>query len=209
MPAPLTPSSEEARDWATQELSRSVYSTEPSLWERIWDWIWDVIDKILSQGEGLDNIVMPVVLFSAIAAIIFIAIAFGRNVRRTSETTSPADAAMWDENDERPADSIRVAAHEAARAADFSLAVVEAYRALVRSVEERDIAATGAGMTALEAAGVVARPFPTHRDQLFSAAQLFNAGLYGTERLSRSDFESVVALDQSLLSTPAASEVIA
>ena len=83
--------------------------------------------------------------------------------------------------DDRDADTLTRAADAAAVQADFATAVVERFRAIIRSLDERGIIDEYPGMTALEAATLTHRALGEHRvvSPLYEAAHLFDAVLYG------------------------------
>ena len=83
--------------------------------------------------------------------------------------------------DDRDAAALTQAADEAAERSDFATAVVERFRAIIRSLDERGIIDEYPGMTALEAASLSHQALGEHPvvAPLYEAAHLFDAVLYG------------------------------
>lgn len=198
MPTPLTPSSDEAAEWAREELSRAVYSTEPTLWQIILREIWGFLERLLGHGESLQSIVMPIVLVAVTLSFLVIALIWGRNLRRGTRETAQPSGTIWDENDERDAAAIRAAAHDAAAQGDYPLAVIEAFRALVREATERGVVHTKTGTTAVEAVGLLRHHYPERGQRLEEAARLFNGTLFGTQQRNEREFRALIELDDEL-----------
>src|SRR5690606_18908568 len=79
---PLTPSGDEAREWAEAELEKAIYNDAPSLWDRIRDWLLDLWERLLANTSDIGPVLMPVIVLLAIAAIIGLALLIGGPVRR-------------------------------------------------------------------------------------------------------------------------------
>lgn len=194
---PLVPDSDEAREWAREELSRSVYSTRQSLWEWLWEQLTALLEKITSLGSGFGAAFVPLVILGIIVAVVILALTFSGPIRRRRAAVE-ASGGMWQGDDERSAAELRAAAHGAATAGDFSLAVIEQFRATVRALEERSLLETTQGMTASEVATAIGAIFPSHHHALRSAATTFNDALYGAHRAGPADFTALVELERHL-----------
>jgi len=192
---PLLPDSEEAREWAREELSRSVYSTAPSLWERLREWLADLLETLAGYGGGLDVAFLPVVIVLVGAAAILFAALYGNSRRRGA--LAPAGA-VWAGDDRRSAAELRAAAGAARDAGDYARAAVEMFRAIVRAAEERGEVEASAGMTAVEVARALAAQFPDHHPGLQAAAGVFNEAMYGRGHAEPADVEHLTHLDAAL-----------
>ena len=73
----------------------------------------------------------------------------------------------------------RKAANEAAAQRDWATAVVERFRAIIRSLDERGALEDYPGMTAHEAATIAAASVIKHADELHRAGALFDSVRYG------------------------------
>ena len=88
-------------------------------------------------------------------------------------------------DDARTAAELRAAADAAAARGDWSTAVLERFRAVVRSLEERALLDDRPGRTAHEAAEAAAARLPARAAELRRAARLFDDVCYGARRGGR------------------------
>jgi hypothetical protein len=194
----VSPDRDEARRWAEEELSKPKYpDAQPSWLEQVWrdflDWLASLGSDSASPGNG---IAIPLIIALAVVLIV-VAIIVVRprlNTRRRKPVSDVfgnepvADAAVY-----------RQRAAAAADDGDWPAAVVEQFRAVVRSAEERDVIEARPGRTADEAAAQLGGAFPAAQLRLADAARVFDAVLYGGMPADRSDFEAVRAVDSELL----------
>ncbi|WP_243858848.1 DUF4129 domain-containing protein [Actinomyces sp. ZJ308] len=175
--APATPDADEARRAARKELSRSVYHEQPSLWDRFWDWILDHLDTG-SVVPGVPSWVSTAIVVIVGAVVIALLILLVTRISSARRVETPSLSVLTDDRD---AAALTRAADEAAEQADFTTAVVERFRAIIRSLDERGIIDEYPGMTALEAATLTHQALGEHRvvPALYEAAHLFDAVLYG------------------------------
>ena len=176
--APATPDADEARRAAKKELSRQIYHEKPDLWDRIWRWILDHIDTG-SMVPGVPSWVSTVIVVIVIAVGIALLILLLTRISSTRRVSTPPSLSVL--TDDRDAATLTRAADTAAAQADFATAVVERFRAIIRSLDERGIIDEYPGMTALEAAALTHQVLGEHRlmAPLHEAAHLFDAVLYG------------------------------
>ncbi|MEV7661001.1 DUF4129 domain-containing protein [Paenarthrobacter sp. NPDC089316] len=198
MEPPVTPDREEARRWAVEELSKPQYpDAQPGWFEKLWRDFLDWLSSLEGDGPGSDaNFALPVIVVLAVALII-VAVVLVRprlNARRASrkEDIFGADSTM-------DAEGYRKRASTAADDGDWTAAVVDQFRALVRSAEERDIIDVRAGRTADEASAQLGQFFSPAQKRLDAAARLFDAVRYGDQGATRADYESTRDLDAELL----------
>lgn len=198
MEPPVTPDRDEARRWAAEELSNPRYpDARPGWLDQLWR---DFLDWLASlDGDGLGpgpDLAVPLIVVLALVLIIA-AIVFVRprlNARRKRE---PGD--LYGDDDTVDAEAYRRRAISAADGGNWPAAVVDQFRALVRSAEERDIIDARAGRTADEAAGQLGQVFGTTHARLLAAAGIFDAVRYGEQTATQADYESVRRLDADLL----------
>src|SRR5699024_867864 len=93
---------------------------------------------------------------------------------------------------------LREAADSAATGGDFTLAVIEQFRATVRALEERGLLETTRGMTAMEVAGTAARVFPQRSEPLHRGARSFNEALYGNQPATHAQYIVLRDLERDL-----------
>ncbi|UUL77736.1 DUF4129 domain-containing protein [Pseudarthrobacter sp. Fe7] len=89
-------------------------------------------------------------------------------------------------------------AEAAAAAGNWGDAVVDRFRAVVRSAENRTILDPLPGRTADEAAQALAVHFTSEFRRLAHAAATFDGIRYGNRRAGRADYQDMVSLDATL-----------
>jgi hypothetical protein len=193
---PVDPDRQEARKWAVDELAKPVYrDAQPDwlteLWRQFTEWL-----RSLSTGDaGIDSGVAVPAIVVTIAVLVAVAIILARprlNARRrTVGEVVDADPTI------SPAEYRRRAEAAAARS-DWRTAVVEQFRAVVRSAEDRTVIDPQPGRTADEVAGQLAAAFGAQAAELRQAAGLFDAIRYGSAAASALDHSVLVTLDQLL-----------
>ncbi|OLL15109.1 DUF4129 domain-containing protein [Actinomyces oris] len=176
--APATPDAAEGRRAAGRELSRPIYHDHHDLWDRIWSWIRELFDAgsmVPGVPSWVSTTIVVLVVAAGIALLILLLTKFS-SARRVA--TPPSLSVLTDDRD---AATLTRAANAASARADFATAVVERFRAIIRSLDERGIIDEYPGMTALEAAALTHRALGEHRvvAPLHEAAHLFDAVLYG------------------------------
>lgn len=195
---PITPDREEARRWAEEELSKPQYpEAQPSWIDQMWRDFLDWLNSL--EGDGSTDggtFAVPVIIALAVILIV-IAILVVRP--RLNARRRPAATGIYGKDPAVDAAAYRKRAQAAAGNGDWPTAVVEQFRALVRSAEERDIIESRAGRTADEAATHLGQVFGTAQSRLDDAAYLFDAVLYGKQAAKQEDFDSVRLLDSDLL----------
>ncbi|TDE96098.1 DUF4129 domain-containing protein [Occultella glacieicola] len=176
---PLDPSADEAREWAEAELAKAIYNNEPSLWDRFLMWLGDLWARITEANTALGPIFLPLVILLVVGVIVAVVLLVGGPVRRRRLRGSEGGSFDVLDGDSRDARSLRAAADAAAAAGDHALAVLERFRAIVRSLDERAILEDRLGRTAREAAGAAGERLPACADDLHRAADLFDQVCYG------------------------------
>ena len=176
--APATPDADEARRAAGRELSRPIYHDHHDLWDRIWSWLRGLFD-VGSMVPGVPSWVSTLIVVLVVAAGIALLILLLTRLSSARRVTTPPSLSVF--TDDRDADALTRAADTAAAQADFTTAVVERFRAIIRSLDERGIIDEYPGMTALEAATLTHQALGQHGvvAALYEAAHLFDAVLYG------------------------------
>ncbi len=193
---PVEPDAETAREWAITELSKSQYQEHgPSWTSRLLDWLGRLLDNVFSfdfGGSPLAAIIVIVVLIGLVVLIVrMTAGPVGRAFRR-GRTHS-----VFDE-DARSSAEMRTAANAAAKRGDWNLAVLERFRAIIRSLEERDLISDRPGVTADEAALETGGRFADVMMDMLTAASLFDSVRYGSGVATEKDDGSLRRLDASL-----------
>ncbi|MGR2753235.1 DUF4129 domain-containing protein [Agromyces arachidis] len=194
---PLDPDAPEARRWVLDELAKPEYrAAEPTAFDlfaqAVRDWFANLFD-------GAGGLPLPALwLIAALAVALLVAVGvlvFGLpRLRRRAAAPTP----LFDDGDVRDADALRRAASAAEASGDWTLAVEERFRAVVRSLVERELVRVHPGTTAHGMAAAAATPFPDRRDRLEAAAADFDAVRYLGRPGSEEQYRRVASLDDDL-----------
>lgn len=177
---PATPQADEARRSAETELARPIYHQQDDLLSRLWAWLRSLLeDDQLVPGAPpwVSTLIIALCAAALITALILIAI-------RARRITLPARAGTADDalfGDERDSADLTRAADAAASRADYATAVIERFRAIIRSLDERGLIEEYPGMTANESVALAARSLGNCEivTRLGQGAELFDAVRYG------------------------------
>jgi hypothetical protein len=192
---PVLPGAEEARRWAAEELSQPEYRDAApgwveTLWENFLDWL-STLDGSADAGSTVPSPVIGLVIAVIIAAAVIIAKPrLNPKARQVREVFEPEG--------ELAAGDYRQRAETSAAAGRWGDAVVDRFRALVRSAEDRTILDPQPGRTADEVARDLALPFGTEAQRLDSAAGTFDAIRYGNRTADAGDYRAMASLDDTL-----------
>ena len=192
---PVLPDAEEARRWAAEELAKPEYRQAApgwleSFWEGILEWLRS-LDASSADAGPLPSSLIGIAIAVVIAAGVMLARprlnAKVRQAREVFGMDSPLTAADY-----------RQRAETAAAGAKWGDAVVDRFRALVRSAEDRTILNPQPGRTADEVARELALPFGAYAHRLNHAARTFDAVRYGNHPALQADYLGIAGLDAEL-----------
>ncbi|MGY4643084.1 DUF4129 domain-containing protein [Cellulomonas sp. URHB0016] len=196
---PVEPDASTARRWAQDELADPVYHQSRSLLERLIDWLVDMLNGIpapvVSSWASL-ALVIGIAVAVAVAVLWFLG-----PVRRSRAAAAGSGRAVLGRDDTRTAAELRTAADAASAAGDWSLAVVERFRAVVRDLEERTVLDARLGRTAHEATVAAAVRLPSLGDELSAGGRLFDDVAYGHVEATAADDDLLRALDRDVRGT--------
>lgn len=202
----MEPDAEEARRWAEDELSRSVYDQEPTLLERVWQWFVDLLDSIFATDIPAPPNLVPVIVVLGAAALLAVVIYLAGPLR-SRRRAGQASHAVFDDPHATSTD-LTEAADAAAARGDWSLAVLMRFRAIIRSLDERAIVEDRPGITAHEASTAAAAALPGCAAGLHWAGRLFDDVRYGDVRPGRDEDAQLRELagqvERSRVAAPAA-----
>lgn len=181
---------------ARQELSKAIYHrTSDPLPVRAVKWFAHLIDRIF--GATLKH--APAGDFGALALIAIVAVVIALLIWRVGipRRAATSDATLTGDS------TLSAAAHrqlsiQAAEQADWLSAVIERMRAVANELEERGILVARAGRTASELAREAAVVVPAALDTLYTAADTFNAIVYGGRRATAAHLESIANADDAI-----------
>ena len=203
---PVVPDAPEARDWLLEELSKPEYAAaKPSLFDLLSQQFFEWLQRLFQPGDSVPLDWLPVAILALVVAGLVVALLIW-GMPRINRRSRPASG-LFGDDDRRTSAELRSAAARAASAGDWTLAVLEQFRAVARGLAERTIVLVSPGTTAHDFAGRAATAFPTASDDLRQAADGFDGVRYlgrdGTPDL----YERLRALDGRLQKqTPTAHE---
>lgn len=174
---PVDPNAEQARAWLEAELVDPIYHDQPSLLERLIAWFMEQLDLAGRAISTLNVGVAAIVTLAVILVIVAIGLLVAGPIRRTRRTARPSADVLGD--DLRTAAELRAAADAHAAAGRFGPAVLDRFRAILRSLEERAILDPRPGRTADEAAMLAGDRLPALAGDLSRAGRLFDDVCYG------------------------------
>ena len=184
---PATPDASQAREAAERELARPEYQAQETLWARLWRWIMEHLDPgnvMVGAPRWLSILIIVVVVLALTAVLVFLLSRITRVRRARTNRALFAD-------DDRSSTTLTRAADDAAGRGDWATAVVERFRAIIRSLDERGALEDYPGMTAHEAATIAAAVVADLADDLHRAGALFDAVRYGHVQATRQQDEWV------------------
>lgn len=196
----MQPEPDEARRLLQEELSDPRYQRDATgplreAADRFFAWLEQLSVNLGPVNLPLGPVLLLVLLLAAvILCIVLVRPRLQRSADAADLLTSPAGIT---------AAQLRAHAESHAQAGRFDEACRELFRAVIRAAEERRELAEQAGRTATEAGAALARAHPRQAQQAMRAAELFNYSRYGGGALQRTDYDSLLTLDQRLQSPPA------
>ncbi len=193
---PVTPDADTARQWAADELAKASYQEHgPSLVQRIQEWFSHVISSIFGVGPGFGSVTSILAIAVVVLVVVAVVYAVVGPMRRSRRAAR--ERAVF-EDDVRTSAQMRESSERAAASGEWSLATLERYRAVIRSLEERDLIEQRAGMTAHEAASETARRFPDVRRLVEHASEIFDGVRYGRRESTSREYDTMTSLDHAL-----------
>lgn len=191
---PVDPSASEAQEWAVDELARAVYHQELSLWDRLANWLAETLANLLMTVPGGSSLI-PVLVAASLAAAALLALTWHGSLQRTRRASSGSSPVF---DDVRTSAQLRADSAGAALRGDVDAAVLDLFRALVRSLDEQAVLDDRPGLTAQEAAAIAATRFPPLAAAWESASRIFDSVRYGHRRAIAHDLHLLRELDASL-----------
>lgn len=199
MDVPVEPDAEQARSWLTAELTDPVYHQAPSLLERLLAWIQEQLAALGPAIAGINPLVAALVVGGAVLVVVVLALLVTGPVRRARLGQRASHEVLVDEL--RSAAELRAAADAAAEAGRYHDAVLDRFRAILRSLEERTLLDPLPGRTAHEAAEASAARLPTCAQDLRAAGRLFDDVAYGDLEATSESYRWLTDLDRRVAET--------
>ena len=173
--APATPGAQEAREAAEAELAKPAYHPVPNLLGRLWRWLVEHLDPTTAI-PGIPPLLSGLIVLLVLVTCVVLLVILLRRFKLVGRSRRDAGRLFDDERDAR---ALARAADAAAERGDWDAAVVERFRAIIRSLDERGLIEDYPGMTAHEAAVLGSSALEALGEELTRAAALFDAVRYG------------------------------
>jgi hypothetical protein len=192
----VTISRDPAREAAKRELSKRMYHDgEPGLLLRAVNHVWDWVGHLLNSASGVTpggglGLFVVVLAVLALSALLW--------WRLGTPRRAPALPAPLFDDHPRSAAEHRATAEAHAAQGQWTQAVQERMRAVVRALEERALLDPRPGRTADEAAAEAAASLPSHNDRLRAAARDFDDVTYGGRSGDELAYQRLSSLDHDL-----------
>lgn len=189
---PVEPDAETARTWLRSELADPIYTERPDLLTRVLTWIMDQLRAAQDAVSGVDPRAAALVVAIVVLVGVGIALLVAGPVRRARRNRTSAEVFG---DDTRSAAELRAAADAAAAQGRWTDAVLDRFRAVLRSLEDRVVLEPRPGRTAHEATEAAAARLPALADDLVRAGSLFDDVCYGDAEASAEDDAWLRTLD--------------
>lgn len=194
---PVQPDPDTARGWLQAELADPAYHERVDVATLILRWLQEKWEELLAAADGRVSLGAAWAVLAALALVAVVTWWVAGPLRRRRLARSDADDVFG--GDRRTAAEHRAAAAAAIARGDWDTAVLEGYRALLRSLDERALLDLVPGRTAHEGALDAAARFPDRLVELIAASAVFDDVRYGHRDAREADARAVAELDAALL----------
>jgi len=196
---PVDPDAETARRWAEQELADPIYHQGESLLQVVLRWIQERLAEAQNALSTMNGRSAAIVLGSVVIIGVVVTLLVVGPVRRSRRSQRSSVEVCVDDN--RTAAELRRSADALAAAGRWSEAVLDRFRAILRSLEERAVVDERPGRTAHEAAVQAAAVLPPRAADLHRASRLFDDVCYGDVETGRDDDAWLRQVDDAVRNT--------
>ena len=194
---PVDPDAPDATEWLINELSKAPYqAAQPTLFDRVAKAVSDWLQSLqlrYTNGPPVVGLVTVILIIVAALVVAFLIFGLPRLNRRSRVTGS-----LFGEDDARTAARIREDAERAARAGDYSTAVLEMFRSIARGLAERTLVTTSPGTTARDFAARAGATFPELAGRLAESAVSFDAVRYLDRPGTEEQYSAIASLEGDL-----------
>lgn len=195
---PVDPDGDTAREWARRELADPVYHQSETLLQQALDRLMRWLNEAQDAVAGLDGRMAAVALVAVLIVGGLVVLAVVGPVRRSRRVRTSVEVFV---EDARTAAELRASADALAADARWDEAVLDRFRAILRSLEERAVLAERPGWTADEATAEAAVALPPCSDDLRRASRLFDDVCYGDSHAAPADDAWLRVLDRTVADT--------
>ncbi len=185
LPFDLDPSTDQARQWLSDELARSEYHDTRSLFQRAMDWVLERLGDL--QGTtGTGGVSLPPVVIT-IVVVLLVAGLGSLLTRARIESRTVAERKTLLGDTAQTAEQLRREAETALSEGRFGDAVLAWTRSMARDAERRTLLPDARSMTAHEVGAALGVVFPTHVAAVDQTIDLFDRVAYGRAEATRDD----------------------
>lgn len=192
----LTP--DESRSELQRELLRPEYQ-ERDLAGRALHWVLERLDQMLNAASGVPPLSYLAALVIGLVLVLVLGLVLSRLGHQAQER-STSSMPLVEEG--MSAEQLRADARAALAAGRNKDAVLGAFRALATAQVEQRRIENVPGATAHEIATALAQAFGERRREIVSAAELFDATLYGGQDVRHGEAVALLALENDLAGVP-------
>lgn len=195
----FVPDGDEARRWAEDELANPRYAdAKPTWFDLVARDVGRFLNDLFSSDNGANIGPSALIIVSVIiaAALIAALIIWGRP--RSARAVRRARTDLLGASDDRTAAQLRSDAERSAREGDWSSATVFRYRAIARSLLERDLIDPAPGATAQSIAREASSVFADEAEAMRRAAVSFDDVRYLGHAATAESYRDLAATDDRL-----------
>ena len=196
---PVDPDAETARRWAEQELADPIYHQGESLLQVVLRWIQERLAEAQNALSTMNGRSAAIVLGSVVIIGVVVTLLVVGPVRRSRRSQRSSVEVFVDDN--RTVAELRRSADTLAAAGRWSEAVLDRFRAILRSLEKRAVVDERPGRTAHEAAIQAAAVLPPCAADLHRASRMFDDVCYGDVEAGRDDDAWLRQVDDAVQNT--------
>jgi hypothetical protein len=191
---------DQAQRLARDELSKAIYYQHQSIPQAIESYISRLLRKFFDSASHATPGGAWTVVAIALVVVILIAIAvrigpLGPSATRKAPIADPGTRPLTARELREQAEASAAAADASTGEGDYTAAILQRFRAIAVSLEERGVLVPDAGRTADELAAQAGRLFPGQAADIAVAARLFDDVRYGDAVGARGDYERIRQLD--------------
>lgn len=195
----FVPDGDDARRWAEEELSNPRYADATPTWfdlmaRDVGRFLADLFSSQNGANVGPSALIIVTVIIAA--ALIAALIIWGRP--RASRAVRRAGGDLLGSADDRSAAQLRADAQRSARDGDWDTATVLRFRAIARSLLERDVIDPAPGATAQAIAREASTAFTEEAIAMSRAATAFDDVRYLRHPATEQSYLEIAATDERL-----------
>ena len=191
---PLDPSAEEGRRLLREELGKLAYDTEGSVLDRLQRWVNERLEGLAGQGSDFVGRLLLLLLAAALVILAVLVVVRLRGGPRAARQGAVEGSVLGEES--LTAEEYRARARAAEARGDHSAALLDWFRAIARSGDERALLDDQPGRTAHELVRALGPFFPGERAALVSAGDRFDDVRYGGRVVGEPEASTMRELDQ-------------